>query len=200
MQPAGKERVNQPPENSAHMTQNQSRQIQLEEDSDKEDENEDVDVLTHIQNILRFLGKHRVTKRGPALSNPMFTLVTRGPRHRWSLESCLCDSSPATTLRLTNDHGQVVSLVVIVDCPSCYSLPHRLSSMLFSPSQTILHVILSHTDCPPCYSLPHTLSFMLFSPSHIVFHVILTLTDCPPCYSLPHRLSSILSPIVEVYL
>ncbi|CAJ0948971.1 unnamed protein product [Ranitomeya imitator] len=59
-------------------------------------------------------GKHRVTKRGPALSNPMFTLVTRGPRHRWSLESCLCDSSPATTLRLTNDHGQVVSLVVIV--------------------------------------------------------------------------------------
>ncbi|CAJ0938092.1 unnamed protein product [Ranitomeya imitator] len=44
----------------------------------------------------------------------MFTLVTRGPRHRWSLESCLCDSSPATTQRLTNDHGQVVSLVVIV--------------------------------------------------------------------------------------
>ncbi|CAJ0940591.1 unnamed protein product [Ranitomeya imitator] len=30
-------------------------------------------------------------------------------------ESCLCDSSPATTQRLTNDHGQVVSLVVIVD-------------------------------------------------------------------------------------
>ncbi|CAJ0948837.1 unnamed protein product [Ranitomeya imitator] len=56
-------------------------------------------------------GKHRVTKRGPALSNPMFT---RGPRHRWSLESCLCDSSPATTLRFTYAHGQVVSLVVIV--------------------------------------------------------------------------------------
>ncbi|CAJ0968524.1 unnamed protein product [Ranitomeya imitator] len=60
-------------------------------------------------------GKHRVTKRGPALSYPMFTLVTQGPRHRWSLESCLCDSSPATTLRFTYDHGQVVSLVVIVD-------------------------------------------------------------------------------------
>ncbi|CAJ0919395.1 unnamed protein product [Ranitomeya imitator] len=30
-------------------------------------------------------------------------------------ESCLCDSSPATTQRLTNDHGQVVSLVMIVD-------------------------------------------------------------------------------------
>ncbi|CAJ0967458.1 unnamed protein product [Ranitomeya imitator] len=29
-------------------------------------------------------------------------------------ESCLCDSSPATTQRLINDHGQVVSLVVIV--------------------------------------------------------------------------------------
>ncbi|CAJ0954205.1 unnamed protein product [Ranitomeya imitator] len=60
-------------------------------------------------------GKHRVTKRGPALSNPMFTLVTRVPRHRWSLESCLCDSSPATTLRFTYDRGQVISLVVIVD-------------------------------------------------------------------------------------
>ncbi|CAJ0966276.1 unnamed protein product [Ranitomeya imitator] len=45
---------------------------------------------------------------------PMFTLVTQGPRHRWSLESCLCDSSPATTLRFTYDHGQVISLVVIV--------------------------------------------------------------------------------------
>ncbi|CAJ0964870.1 unnamed protein product [Ranitomeya imitator] len=60
-------------------------------------------------------GKHRVTKRGPALSNPMFTLVTRVPRHCWSLESCLCDSSPATTLRFTYDHGQVISLVVIVE-------------------------------------------------------------------------------------
>ncbi|CAJ0952455.1 unnamed protein product [Ranitomeya imitator] len=59
--------------------------------------------------------KHRVTKRGPALSYPMFTLVTQGPRHRWSLESCLCDSSPATTLRFTYDHGQVISLVVIVE-------------------------------------------------------------------------------------
>ncbi|CAJ0934191.1 unnamed protein product [Ranitomeya imitator] len=64
--------------------------------------------------ILLRIGKHRVTKRGPALSNPMFTLVTRGLRHRWSLESCLCDSSPATTLRFTYDHGQVISLVVIV--------------------------------------------------------------------------------------
>ncbi|CAJ0917827.1 unnamed protein product [Ranitomeya imitator] len=35
-------------------------------------------------------GKHRVTKRGPALSYPMFTLVTRGLRDRWSLES-VCD-------------------------------------------------------------------------------------------------------------
>ncbi|CAJ0956381.1 unnamed protein product [Ranitomeya imitator] len=60
-------------------------------------------------------GKHRVTKRSPALSYPMFTLVTQGPRHRWSLESCLCDSSPATTLRFTYDHGQVISLVVIND-------------------------------------------------------------------------------------
>ncbi|CAJ0919146.1 unnamed protein product [Ranitomeya imitator] len=41
--------------------------------------------------------------------------LRHGPRHRWSLESCLCDSSPATTLRFTYDHGQVISLVVIVE-------------------------------------------------------------------------------------
>ncbi|CAJ0959343.1 unnamed protein product [Ranitomeya imitator] len=41
-------------------------------------------------------GKHRVTKRGPALSYPMFY---PGYRHRWSLESGLCDSSPATKQR-----------------------------------------------------------------------------------------------------
>ncbi|CAJ0952623.1 unnamed protein product [Ranitomeya imitator] len=67
----------------------------------------------------------------------------------------------------------------------CCSLPHTLSSMLFSSSQTGLHVILSLT-----------LSSMLFSPSqtdlHTVLHVILSLTDCPSCYFLPHRLSSML--------
>ncbi|CAJ0917143.1 unnamed protein product [Ranitomeya imitator] len=72
------------------------------------------------------------------------------------------------------------------------SLPHRLSSLLFSPSQTVLHVVLSLTNCPPCFSLPHRLSSMLFSPSQTVLHVILSLTDCPPCFSLPHRLSSML--------
>ncbi|CAJ0934108.1 unnamed protein product, partial [Ranitomeya imitator] len=61
-----------------------------------------------------WIGKHRVTKRRPALSSPMFTLVTWGLWHRWSLESCLCDSSPATTQGLSNDHGQVVSTVVII--------------------------------------------------------------------------------------
>ncbi|CAJ0936039.1 unnamed protein product [Ranitomeya imitator] len=71
-------------------------------------------VITEYEIKYYEKGKHRVTKRGPALSNPMFTLVTRGLRHRWSLESCLCDSSPATTQGLSNDHGQVVSLVVIV--------------------------------------------------------------------------------------
>ncbi|CAJ0944573.1 unnamed protein product, partial [Ranitomeya imitator] len=90
----------------------------------------------------------------------------------------------------------MVARCVTYDCPPCYSLPHRLSSMLFSPSHTVLHVILSLTDCCPCYSLPHRLSSMLFSPSqtvlHTVLHVIHSLTDCPPCYSLPHRLSSML--------
>ncbi|CAJ0925045.1 unnamed protein product [Ranitomeya imitator] len=33
----------------------------------------------------------------------MFTLVTRGLRDRWSLESCLCDSSPATKQRCCSD-------------------------------------------------------------------------------------------------
>ncbi|CAJ0956035.1 unnamed protein product, partial [Ranitomeya imitator] len=67
-----------------------------------------------------------------------------------------------------------------------------LSTMLLSPSQTVLHVIFSLTDCPPCYFLPHRLSSMLLSPSQTVLHVILSLTHCPPCYSLSHRLSSML--------
>ncbi|CAJ0933473.1 unnamed protein product, partial [Ranitomeya imitator] len=80
-------------------------------------------------------GKHRVTKPGPALSYPMFTLVTRGPRHRWSLESCLCDSSPATTLRFTYDHGQVISLVVIVaNIPKQFEA--RQAASLVSQSMT----------------------------------------------------------------
>ncbi|CAJ0927689.1 unnamed protein product, partial [Ranitomeya imitator] len=33
----------------------------------------------------------------------MFTLVTRGLRDRWSLESCLCDSSPATKQQRCSD-------------------------------------------------------------------------------------------------
>ncbi|CAJ0942435.1 unnamed protein product [Ranitomeya imitator] len=77
-------------------------------------------------------GKHRVTKRGPALSYPMFTLVTQGPRHRWSLESCLCDSSPATTLRFTYDHGQVISLVVIVDVQSSEKILQSGSLQVFA--------------------------------------------------------------------
>ncbi|CAJ0954391.1 unnamed protein product [Ranitomeya imitator] len=89
-------------------------------------------------------------------------------------------------------HTVLHVILYLADCPPCYSLHHRLSSMLFSCSQTVIHVILSFTDCSPCHSLPHTLSSMLFSPSQTVFHVILSITDCPPCYSLAHRLSSML--------
>ncbi|CAJ0941299.1 unnamed protein product [Ranitomeya imitator] len=63
--------------------------------------------------VLSLKGKHRVTKRGPALSNPMFTLVTRRLRHRWSLESCLCDSSPATTQRRNSDAAAIGIVVYI---------------------------------------------------------------------------------------
>ncbi|CAJ0966266.1 unnamed protein product [Ranitomeya imitator] len=94
--------------------------------------------------------------------------------------------------RVPADRTVLHVILSLTDCSPCYSLPHRLSSLLFSPSQTVLHVILSLTDCPPCYSLPHRLFSMLFSPSQTVLHVILSLTDCPPCYSLPHRLSSML--------
>ncbi|CAJ0964799.1 unnamed protein product [Ranitomeya imitator] len=74
MQPAGKERVNQTPENSAHMTQNQSRQIQMVKLTchyDSPGHYEFEDTKYHVNQ-----GKHRVTKRGSALSYPMFTLVT----------------------------------------------------------------------------------------------------------------------------
>ncbi|CAJ0938799.1 unnamed protein product [Ranitomeya imitator] len=96
----------------------------------------------------------------------------------------------------------------------------KLTSMLFSPSQTVLHAILSLTDyppcyalahtvlhvilsltvCPPCYSLPHRLSSilsMLFSPSQTVLHVILSLTDCPSCYSLPHTVLHVILSLTD---
>ncbi|CAJ0926263.1 unnamed protein product [Ranitomeya imitator] len=73
---------------------------------------------------LSVTGKHRVTKRGPALSNPMFTLVTRGLRDRWSLESCLSDSSPATKQRRCSDPDRYFQDVF--DEPKSSSLPpHR---------------------------------------------------------------------------
>ncbi|CAJ0940918.1 unnamed protein product [Ranitomeya imitator] len=43
----------------------------------------------------------------------MFTLVTRGLQHHWSLESCLCDSSPATTQRLNSDSAAIGIVVYI---------------------------------------------------------------------------------------
>ncbi|CAJ0918528.1 unnamed protein product [Ranitomeya imitator] len=64
------------------------------------------------------------------------TLVTRGLRHRWSLESVRwrifwqtgrnCDSSPATTHRLNNDHGQVISLVVIIESQAKYHSSRKI--------------------------------------------------------------------------
>ncbi|CAJ0966546.1 unnamed protein product, partial [Ranitomeya imitator] len=70
-----------------------------------------------LKTLQKYEGKHRVTKRRAALSNPMFTLVTWGPRHRWSLESCLCDSSPATTQRLNSD-AAAIGIVVDITAAS----------------------------------------------------------------------------------
>ncbi|CAJ0958865.1 unnamed protein product [Ranitomeya imitator] len=47
----------------------------------------------------------------------MFTLVTRGLRHRWSLESCLCDSSPATT-QLRNSDAAAIGIVANIAAES----------------------------------------------------------------------------------
>ncbi|CAJ0960556.1 unnamed protein product, partial [Ranitomeya imitator] len=128
--------------------------------------------LNPIENLWREL-KVRVAKRKPK----NITALEEICMEEWA-------NIPTTTF--------LHVILSLTDCPPCYSLPHRLSSMLFSPSKTVLHVILYLTYCPPCYSLPHTLSSMLFSPSQTVLYVILSLTDCPPCYSLPHRLSSML--------
>ncbi|CAJ0966605.1 unnamed protein product [Ranitomeya imitator] len=96
-----------------HRTDSRNAQLSLQNSLSKQVEVPE--VLFYACNQ----GKHRVTKRGPALSYPMFTLVTQGPRHRWSLESCLCDSSPATTLRFTYDHGQVNKEVTSQVPPRC---------------------------------------------------------------------------------
>ncbi|CAJ0949505.1 unnamed protein product [Ranitomeya imitator] len=142
----------------------------------------------------------------------MFTLVTRVLQGDFSIvEDSFNDAEvvPLIVGRWRELSTVLHVILSLTDCPPCYSLPHRLSSMLFSPSHTVLHVILSLTDCPPCYSLPHScppcyslphrLSSMLFSPSQTDLHVILSLTDCPPSYSLPHRLTSMLfSPLQTV--
>ncbi|CAJ0966450.1 unnamed protein product, partial [Ranitomeya imitator] len=153
----------------------------------------------------------------PIHSKPLVTFVDP-PIHSKTLVTFVTPPRRVTGInskRATSNVARIRTPYVILsltDCPPCYSLLHRLSSMLFSPSQTVLHVTLSLTDssmlffpsqtvlhvilslthCPPCYALPHRLSSMLFSPSHTVFHVILALTDCPSCYSFPHRLSSML--------
>ncbi|CAJ0963326.1 unnamed protein product [Ranitomeya imitator] len=114
-------------------------------------------------------GKHRVTKRGPALSYPMFTLVTQGPRHRWSLESCLCDSSPATTIRFTYDHGQVISLVVIV----AISIFIDMSACEASSEGDVApfsRVVSTLTPAPPFHSVFRHLH--LTSPQSYLFHRI----------------------------
>ncbi|CAJ0928977.1 unnamed protein product [Ranitomeya imitator] len=46
----------------------------------------------------------------------MFTLVTRGPRDRSSLESCLCDSSPATKQRCCSDRHRCRYRCSIAEC------------------------------------------------------------------------------------
>ncbi|CAJ0958879.1 unnamed protein product [Ranitomeya imitator] len=46
----------------------------------------------------------------------MFTLVTRGPRDRWSLESCLCDSSPATKQRRCSDRHRCRYRCGVAEC------------------------------------------------------------------------------------
>ncbi|CAJ0925266.1 unnamed protein product, partial [Ranitomeya imitator] len=74
-----------------------------------------------------------------------------------SLTDCPpCNSLPHTVLHVIlslidcpscYSLPQTVLLVILslIDCPPCYSLPRRLTFMLFSPSQTVLHVILTLT-------------------------------------------------------
>ncbi|CAJ0959944.1 unnamed protein product [Ranitomeya imitator] len=46
----------------------------------------------------------------------MFTLVTRGLRDCWSLESCLCDSSPATKQRRCSDRDRCLDRCSVAKC------------------------------------------------------------------------------------
>ncbi|XP_077129884.1 pituitary tumor-transforming gene 1 protein-interacting protein-like [Ranitomeya variabilis] len=50
----------------------------------------------------------------------MFTLVTRGPRHRWSLESGLCDSSPATKQRRCSDRHRCRYRCSVASCEGTF--------------------------------------------------------------------------------
>ncbi|CAJ0950693.1 unnamed protein product [Ranitomeya imitator] len=82
----------------------------------------------------RMLWKRRTTGAADAFFPRIRCPI--GLRHRWSLESCLCDSSPATTQRLTNDHGQVEKSKM----PKCIvDYCHNYAGMRKNYANVILH-------------------------------------------------------------
>ncbi|CAJ0967359.1 unnamed protein product, partial [Ranitomeya imitator] len=80
----------------------------------------------------------------PECNNPMFTLVTRGLRHRWSLESCLCDSSPATTQRRNGDAAAIgiVGYIAAASLNVTVPLLHRIAADSTLTFGNILYLLL----------------------------------------------------------
>ncbi|CAJ0959769.1 unnamed protein product [Ranitomeya imitator] len=97
-------------------------------------------------------GIHRVTKRGPALSYPMFTLVTGdlGIVGRWR---AVC----VTALQRPNSDAAAIRIVVGIAAASLNS--SAPSSPPSSPCVTVIPTSPQNTDASPGFSLPPTSPF-----------------------------------------
>ncbi|CAJ0968500.1 unnamed protein product, partial [Ranitomeya imitator] len=69
-----------------------------------------------------------------------------------SLTDCpSCYSLPhrlLSSILFSPSHTVLHVILSLTDCPPCYSLPHSLSSMLFCPSQIVLHLHFMSSELP----------------------------------------------------
>ena len=81
-------------------------------------------------------------------------------------------------------------------CPlACCIPPHKMSALLYTPSQDVHFAVYPLTRCPLCCIPPHKMStFLRYTPSQDVhLSTVYPLTRCPlACCIPPHKMSTLL--------